>query len=161
MVWKSKSKAQAGAVKIEHDDDNKAVPEDSWPHALQLRNGTLIQQTNLIHGVCCEAICIVKNTLVTQHAWLELHKGVHYKQEVLLNAVKVLCTKNIEDDEGKKDAQYKALNAQVFNDERFVRFIGKWVGHSPVTSQFDTLLEVFTLPHQFLGNPRESTWNDG
>jgi hypothetical protein len=49
--------------------------------------------------------------LVTQHAWPELHKGAHYKREVLLEAVKVLHAKNTEDDEGKQDAQYKALNA--------------------------------------------------
>jgi hypothetical protein len=136
-----KSKTKAGAVKIERDDDNRTVPEDSWPQALQLRNGALMQQTNLIRGVCREAIHIIENTLVTRHAWPELHKGAHYKREVLLDAVKVLRAKNTEDDEGKKDAQYKALNARVSNDERFVRFIGKWVGHSPITSQLDTLLK--------------------
>ena len=106
MVQKSKSKA--GTVKIERDGDNGTVPEDSWPQALQLRNGALMQQTNLICGVCHEAIHIVEKTLVTKHAWPELHKGAHYKREVLLDVVKVLHAKNTEDDE---DAQYKALNA--------------------------------------------------
>jgi hypothetical protein len=49
--------------------------------------------------------------LVIKHAWLELHQSAHYKQEVLLNAAKVLHAKNTEDDEGKQDAQLKALNA--------------------------------------------------
>jgi hypothetical protein len=62
-----------------------------------------------------------------QHAWPELHKGAHYKQQVLLEAVKVLHAKNMEDDGGKQDAQYKVLSNQVSKDERFVRFIGKWV----------------------------------
>ena len=75
MVQKSK----AGAVKIEHDDDDKPVPEDIWPKALRLRNGALTQQTDLIRAVCREAIRIVENTLVTQHAWPELHKSAHYK----------------------------------------------------------------------------------
>jgi hypothetical protein len=61
--------------------------------------------------VCHEAICIVEKTLVTKHACLELHQSAHYKQEVLLDAVKVLHAKNTENDEGKQDAQFKALNA--------------------------------------------------
>ena len=60
--------------------------------------------------VCHEAIRIVEKTLVVTHAWPELHKGAHYKREVLLEAVKVLQAKNTKDDEGKQDAQYKAMN---------------------------------------------------
>ena len=102
---------KASTVTIESDDNDKAVSEDNWPKAFQLRNGALTQQTDLIHAACCEAIHIVEKTLVTKHAWPELHQSVHYKQEVLLEAVKVLCTKNTNNDEGKQDAQYKALNA--------------------------------------------------
>ena len=108
MVQKSKSKARAFTIK---SDDNKDTPEDSWPKALQLRNGTLTQQTDLIHAVCHEAIRIVEKTLVTQHAWPELHKGAHYKREVLLEVVKVLRANNTEDDKGEQDTKYKALNA--------------------------------------------------
>lgn len=79
MGQKSKSKASSFAIK---SDDDNAVPEDSWHKAVQLRNGTLTQQTDLIRAVCREAIRIVEKTLVTQHAWPELHKGVHYKREV-------------------------------------------------------------------------------
>ncbi|KAF8815657.1 hypothetical protein BYT27DRAFT_7079530, partial [Phlegmacium glaucopus] len=124
MVQKLKMKP--GAFTIKSDDDNKTRPEDNWPKALQLRNGALMQQTDLICAVCREAIHIVEKTLVTQHAWPELHKGAHYKREVLLEAVKVLRAKNTEDNEGKQDAQYKALNTRVSNNERFVRCIGKW-----------------------------------
>ena len=134
-----KSKSKASSLAIEGDDDN-AVPEDSWPKAIQLRIGTLTQQTDLIRVVCREAIRIVEKTLVTQHAWPELHKGAHYKREVLLEAVKVLRANNTEDaDKGKQDAKYKALNARLSNDEKFVRCIGKWVCDSPVTSQLDAL----------------------
>lgn len=81
----------------------------------------------------------VEKTLVTKHAWPELHQSAHYKREVLLEAVKVLRTKNTDDDEGKQDAHYKALNARLSNDEKFVRYIGKWVCDSLVTSQLDAL----------------------
>jgi len=125
---------------IDSDDDDKTVPEDNWPKALRLRNGALTQQSDLIRAVCREAIRIVEKTLVTQHAWPELHKSVHYKQGVLLEAVGVLRAKNTDDDEGKKDAQYKSLNTRLSNDERFVRCIGKWVCDSPFTSQLNALM---------------------
>ena len=124
---------------IESDDD-KTVPEDTWPKAIQLRNGTLMQQMDLIRAVCREAICIVEKTLVTQHAWLELHKGAHYKREVSLEAVKVLHANKTEDDNGKQDTKYKALNARLSNDKKFVRSIGKWVCDSIVTCQLDALM---------------------
>ena len=41
MVQKSKSKA--GAATIASDDDDKTIPEDNWPKALQLRTGALTQ----------------------------------------------------------------------------------------------------------------------
>ena len=117
----------------------KPYPRTIGPAALQLRNGALTQQMDLICVACREAIHIVEKTLVMKHAWLELHQSAHYKQEVLLEAVKVLRTKNTDDDEGKQDAQYKALNAQLSNNEKFVRYIGKWVCDSLVTSQLDAL----------------------
>ena len=125
---------------IKYGEEDKTAPENSWPKALQLRNGALTQQTDLIRAACCEAIRIVEKTLVTKHAWPELHQSAHYKREVLLEAVKVLRTKNTDNDEGKQDAQYKALNARLSNDERFVRYIGKWVCDSLVTSQLDALM---------------------
>ena len=137
MVQKSKSKARAFTIE---SDDDKDTPEDSWPKALQLRNGTLTQQTDLIRAVCREAIRIVEKTLVTQHAWPELHKGAHYKREVLLEAVKVLRANNTEDDKGEQDTKYKALNARLSNDEKFVRFIGKWVCNLLLTCQLDALM---------------------
>lgn len=119
--------------------EDKVVPEENWPKALRLRTGALTQQSDLIRAACREAIHIVEKTLVTQHAWPELHKGAHYKQQVLLEAVKVLRAKNTEDDDGKQDARYKALSSRVSKDERFVRFIGKWVRDSSVTPQLDAL----------------------
>ena len=67
------------AANIEYGEEDKTAPEDSWPKALRLRAGALTQQTDLVRAVCREAICIIEKTLVTQHAWLELHKGMHYK----------------------------------------------------------------------------------
>ena len=63
----------------------------------------------------------------------------HYKQEILLEVVKVLCAKNIKDNEGKQNALYKALNAQLSNDKKFARCIGKWVCNLLVIPQLDTL----------------------
>ena len=131
------------AVNIEYGEEDKTVPKDNWPKAIQLRIGTLTQQTDLVCAACCEAIRIIEKTLVMQHAWPELHKGMHYNWQVLLEAVKVLQAKNLEDDEGKQDAQYKALNTQVLNDEKFVRCIGKWVCLSPFTSQLDASMKWF------------------
>ena len=78
MVQKSKSRTGA-AVNIEYGEEDKTVPKDNWPKAVQLRIGALTQQMDLVHAACCEAIHIVEKTLVTQHAWPELHKGMHYK----------------------------------------------------------------------------------
>ncbi|EDR06121.1 uncharacterized protein LACBIDRAFT_329281 [Laccaria bicolor S238N-H82] len=128
MVQKSKSKV--GAATIASDDDDKAIPEDNWPKALQLRTGTLTQQTDLIRVVCREAIQIIEKTLVTENAWPELPKGTLYKRQVLLEAVKLLHAKNTEDDKGKQDAQYKALTNHLSIDEKFARHIGKWHVHA-------------------------------
>ena len=54
MVQKLKLKVHTAT--ITSDDDNKTIPEDNWPKALQLRMGALTQQNNLILVVCCEAI---------------------------------------------------------------------------------------------------------
>ena len=139
MVQKSKPKA--GTAMAASDDDNKTVLKDNWPKALQLRPGALTQQTDLIQVVCREAIRIVEKTLVTEHAWPELHQGTLYKQQVLLEAVKLLHAKNTEDNKGKQDAQYKALNSCLSNDETFVRYIGKWVCNS-VTSLLNMALTI-------------------
>jgi hypothetical protein len=114
-------------VTIESDEDDKAVPEENWPKPLQLRNGALMQQSDLIRAVCRDAIQIVEKTLVTKDAWPELHKGTHYKREILLGAVNTLRAKNIDDDEGKQELQYKELKSRILDDEKFVRSIGKWV----------------------------------
>ena len=64
---------------IKYGEEDKTSPKDSWPKALRFRAGTLTQQMDLVHVVCHEVIHIIKKTLVTQHAWLELHKSMHYK----------------------------------------------------------------------------------
>ena len=86
-----------------------------------------MQQPELIRSVCHDAIQIVENTLVTQHAWPELHRGALYKHQVLLDAVKSLQEKNTIDNEGKQEELYRALQTRISRDDQFVRYIGKWV----------------------------------
>jgi serine/threonine protein kinase len=122
-------KSKVGAtIKIESADGNKTVFDDSWPRPLQLRNGALIQQTVLIRAVwqCPEAI---RKTLFMKRAWPQFHKGLHYIRN-FLEGVK----KNIEDDEGKQDVQYKAMIAQLSKDKKFSVEVCKWVCNSLVTS---------------------------
>jgi hypothetical protein len=85
-----KSKKQSSAAKLVKSDEDRTVPEDTWPKALHLMLGTLTQQSDLICAICCDAIWIIENTLVTQHTWLELHQGAHYKCQVLSDAIKSL-----------------------------------------------------------------------
>jgi hypothetical protein len=105
----------------------KVIPEDEWPKVARLSPGGLMQQSHIIREICRDAIKIVEVTLVTQQAWPELHKGTHYKRQVLLDAVNALRL-NINNDDGRKqDKQYKALRDRISKDEKFVRSIGKWV----------------------------------
>jgi len=86
-----------------------------------------MQQSDLIRAACRDAIRIVENALVMQHAWPELHQGVLYKRQVLLEAIKSLRAKNTGDDEGKQEELYRTLQTRISRDETFVRYIGKWV----------------------------------
>ncbi|KAF8810447.1 hypothetical protein BYT27DRAFT_7221976 [Phlegmacium glaucopus] len=115
-----KSKNSSSAVKPVESDEEEAIPEDTWPKALHLRPGALTQQMDLIHATCCDAIWIVKNMLVTQHAWPELYQGALYKCQVLTDA-------DTRDNEGRQKELYSALLTQISRDENFVRSIGKWV----------------------------------
>ena len=105
----------------------RVVPEDEWPKVARLSPGGLMQQSHIIREICRDAIKIVEVTLVTQQAWPELHKGTHYKRQVLLDAVNALRLNIKNDDDRKLDKQYKALRDRISKDERFVRNIGKWV----------------------------------
>jgi len=71
-------------------------------------------------------IKIVEVTLVTQNAWPELHKGTHYKRQVLLDAVNALRV-NIGNDDDGKWSNLKAVRDRISKDEKFVRTIGRWV----------------------------------
>ena len=112
--------------RVESNED-KTIPEDTWPKAMCLKSGALMQQPDLICSVCRDTIRIVEKTLVTQHAWPELHRGVQYKCQVLLDAVKSLKEKNTGDNEGKQEELYRTFQNQILRDEQFVRHIGKWV----------------------------------
>jgi hypothetical protein len=103
------------------------IPEDQWPGVARLSAGGLTQQSHIIREICRDAIKIVEVTLVTEQAWPELHKGTHYKRQVLLDAVNALQCKIKDDDDGKHDKQYKVLRDRITKDEKFVRSIGKWV----------------------------------
>lgn len=120
------SKKQSSAAKLVESDEDMTVPEDMWPKALRLRPGALMQQSDLIRAVSRDAIRIVENTLVTQHAWPELHQGVLYKRQVLSDAVKSLRANDTRDDKGRQE-EIRALQTRILVDENFVRYIGKWV----------------------------------
>ena len=79
------------------------IPEDHWPKVARLSMGGLMQQSHIIREICRDAIKIVEVTLVTEQAWPELHKGTHYKRQVLLDAVNALRhkIKNNLNDDGK------------------------------------------------------------
>ena len=106
-------------------DENSTISDNQWPKIACLSMGGLMQQSH----VCRDVIKIVEVTLVTEHAWPELHRGTHYKREVLLDAVNALQAKIKKDDDsnGKQDKQYKALHDRILKDEKFVWTIGKWV----------------------------------
>ena len=119
------SKKSSSAVKPIESDREEAIPEDTWPKALHLRPGALMQQMDLICATCCDAIQIVENMLVMQHAWPELHQGVLYKCQVLSDAVKSLQVKETGDNDRRQKELYKSLLTQISRDEHFVRSIGK------------------------------------
>ena len=110
-------------------DEDSTISDNQWPKIACLSTGGLMQQSHVIRAICRDAIKIVEVTLVTEHAWPELHRGTHYKREVLLDAVNALRAKIKKDDDsnGKQDKQYKALHDRILKDEKFVRTIGKWV----------------------------------
>ena len=114
---------------VDMDDDSTmpVIPEDQWPKVARLSSGGLTQQSHVIREICRDAIKIVEVTLITEDAWPELHKGTHYKRQVLLEAVNALRLKIKNDVDGKQDKQYKALRDRISKDEKFVRSIGKWV----------------------------------
>jgi len=122
-----RSKKQSSTIISIESDEDKTLPEDTWPKAFHLRPGALMQQSDLICAVCRDAIQIVENTLVMQDAWPKLHQNVLYKRQVLLEAVKSLQEKNTGDDEGKQEELYRAFQTQISRDKQFVRYIGKWV----------------------------------
>ena len=134
------------ADEITNDID---IPEDQWPKAARLSVGGLSQQGRVIREICRDAIRIVEVTLVTQHAWPELHKGTLYKRQVLLEAVNALRTNNKDnkDDDGRRrDAEYKVLHNQILEDEKFIRMIGKWVRN------FFKVSGILIIDIQTLGN---------
>ena len=107
-------------------DEDKTVPEDTWPKEMRLRTGALTQQPDLIRSVSSDATRIVEIALVTQHTWPELHRGAPYKRQVLLDAVQSLRENNTGDDEGNHEKLYRELKTRISRDEKFVRYIGNW-----------------------------------
>ena len=125
-------------------DEDSPIPEEQWPAVARLSAGGLQQQNLPIREICRDAIKIVELTLATQHAWPELHKGTHYKRQVLLDAVNALRVKIENDDDGnrKYDKQYMALRDRISKDEKFVRSIGKWVRNSFLLQIYDNIFHI-------------------
>jgi hypothetical protein len=111
------------SLSIQPDDgaDIEDIPEDQWPKVARLSVGGLSQQGHLIRQICRDAIRIVELSLVTKHAWPELHKGTLYKRQVLLEAVGALLADNNDNND------YRFLRTRILEDDKFVRIIGKWV----------------------------------
>ena len=124
MGQSSKSRSQPKLQSVQADDDAE-ITEDNWPSVARLRVGGLSQQGRVIREVCRDAIRIVEVSLVTVHAWPELHQGTLYKRHVLLEAVNTLRAKN--QNEGQQDSDYEVVRTRILKDERFIRTIGKWV----------------------------------
>ena len=96
-----------------------------------------MQQSNLIRTVCHDAIWIVENTLIMQHAWPELHQGALYKCQVLSDAVKSLWADDTRDNGRRQEKLYRTLKTWILRDGKFVRYIGKWV-HDLIYFSFET-----------------------
>ena len=77
-------------IQVEESAINLDIPEDKWPTFACLSVGGLSQQGCFIREICRDAIRIVEVTLVTQDAWPELHKGINYKRQVLLQVINAL-----------------------------------------------------------------------
>ena len=122
---------------MDEDSSIPVIPEDEWPKVARLSPGGLMQQSYVIREICRDAIKMVEVTLVTEQAWPELHKGTHYKRQVLLDAVNALRLNIKNDDDRKQDKQYKALRDRISKDEKFVRGIGKWVCYSFLLLLYD------------------------
>jgi hypothetical protein len=122
-------------VQVDEGANDADIPEEQRPKAARLSVGGLSQQGNIIREVCRDAIWIVEVTLVTQHAWPELHKGTLYKRQVLLEAVNALRANNKDntDSDERQDAKYKVIRDRILEDEKFTRTIGKWVRYSKIS----------------------------
>ncbi|PPQ83324.1 hypothetical protein CVT26_015164 [Gymnopilus dilepis] len=106
-------------VRIESDKEGDTPAEVAWPAHTQLNiAGKLRAQNVFIRKVCRDAINIVERTLVTEHAWPELHKAALYRRQVLAAAARELLG---------KDKRYKDLLARINKDDDFTKVIGKWV----------------------------------
>jgi hypothetical protein len=135
IVGKKNSKSRSHhnpQIQPDKDDesanrDDADIPEDQWPKVARLSVGGLSQQGRVIREICRDAIRIVEVTLVTKNAWPELHKGMLYKRQVLLEAVNALRADNNNNNDSKRDKEYKVLRNRILEDEKFIRTIGKWV----------------------------------
>jgi hypothetical protein len=112
-------------VQVDESDNNEDIPEDQWPKVAHLTVGGLMQQGHVVREICRDAIRIVEVTLVTENAWPELHKGTHYKHQVLFEAVNALRANN--KDNKDRRSEYKVLRDRILKDEKFIRTAGKWV----------------------------------
>lgn len=121
------SKVRTQPLEVDTSGNGPEIPEEQWPRAARLSLGGLSQQGRVIREICRDAIRIVEVTLVTVHAWPELHKGTLYKRQVLLEAVNTLRANNKDSNEGRQDSDYEDVHTRILEDEKFIRTIGKLV----------------------------------
>lgn len=127
MGRNSRSRSQSNRpiqpVQFDEGGNDLDIPEEQWPKVARLSVGGLTQQGRFIQEICRDAIWIVEVTLVTQDAWPELHKGILYKRQVLIEVINALRA----DKDRKQDTEYEALHNRILEDDKFIRTIGKWV----------------------------------
>ncbi|PPQ97092.1 hypothetical protein CVT26_001020 [Gymnopilus dilepis] len=114
---KTSKASRTSTVKIFSGEEARG-PEETWPaHARLNAEGQLSVQSNQVRALCHEGVKLFEKTIVTEHAWSELHRTKAYKKLVLLAAVKPLL---------KKDSKtYTAIQKRISEDDRFVKITGK------------------------------------
>ena len=128
------SAPRVSTVKIESDTEDTPKVATSWPAHACLKASFRLS-LDPICALCPVAVKIVEKTLITEHAWPELHQAQAYKKLVLSSAVTSLLEKDRK--------TYEPIQKRVAEDEKSVKIVGKWA--SLCESAFDVLLTAFEI----------------
>ncbi|PPQ75849.1 hypothetical protein CVT26_001225 [Gymnopilus dilepis] len=111
------SAPRVSTVKIESDTEDTPKVATSWPAHACLKASFRLS-LDPICALCPVAVKIVEKTLITEHAWPELHQAQAYKKLVLSSAVTSLLEKDRK--------TYEPIQKRVAEDEKSVKIVGKW-----------------------------------